>query len=200
MADFYNLDSEMYKSDLSKECIEFIKKLCRKGFKYTQIYEECLKQNFTPKPTYCKVRYHARKVYTSEQKKIIQLDFIESTTSLCKEMTTWIQQMRNEYNELQTEKLVKKIMKLYHQKILTSKRQKEDLKIELETKMKILMIQNGEKRNLRYSLNKGFENFVELLKTPAIQTTQVNILQQQLEQSLKGVIDERAVEPIKIAD
>jgi len=51
-----------------------------------------------------------------------------------------------------------------------------------------------------FHINNAFKNFVDLLKTPQIQNTQVNILQQQLEHSLMGVIDERRKLPINIPD
>lgn len=54
------------------------------------------------------------------------------------------------------------------------------------------------KSKFAFHMNIAYKNFVELLKTPAIQTTQVNILQQQLSKSLEGVLHKRTTKPIKI--
>jgi len=144
----------MYKSELSPECLELIRNLARKGMRYTQILRECKKKNF--KISYAQVVYHAKKTeYSFVEKQHINLEFIQSTTELCKEMTFWLRKMIKQYD-------------------------------------KIKIVKN--KSKFAYHINKVFENFVDLLKTPAIQKTQVNVLQQQLEQSLKDVIDERTSE------
>jgi urease gamma subunit len=185
-----------FKTTISKDCIEFIKQQAKQGINFTDIMKIC-KDKFTPNPSYTQVVYHANKVYSQKKKRTIELNFIESTTALCQEMTTWIRGLKKEYDELNPDELVGEIMKL-KQVIIGTEEEIQQSEEEFKLRMKILQFKRGDKSNLRYSLNKAFENFVNLLKTPAIQTTQVNILQQQLEQSLGDIIHDRTTSPIKI--
>jgi len=190
----------VYKLQLPKECVEFIKQKAKEGMKFTQIERECKKHNWNP--TYAQVLYHAGKVYTPKQKQTIQLNFIESTTTLCQEMTTWVRGLKTEYDGLNPDTLADRLMDLRENspQLLVGENADKILREEYKVRMKILEMQRGEKRSLRFALNQAFQNFVDLLKTPAIQSTQVNILQQQLQESLKDVLNEHTTAPIKIPD
>lgn len=148
----------MFTRKITVECRREIEELARKGMSYRAIHRE-LKKKY-PELKYDTTRYHAHKIYTPREKRVIELNFIESSTALCQEMTSWVRRLREEYES--------------HEEV-------------------------SDKSKFAYHLNKAFENFVNLLKTPAIQTTQVNILQQQLEQSLGDLIHERTSAPVKIS-
>jgi hypothetical protein len=188
-----------YHATISKECIEFIKQQAKQGIKFTQIMKLC-KENGN-NVTYMQVCYHGGKVYSQKKKKMIELNFIESTTTLCQEMTSWIRMLRKEYDELHPDSLIDSIASLrVDGQLLVGEQERSAREEELKIRLRMLSFQRGDKRDLRFALNKGFENFVNLLKSPAIQTTQVNILQQQLEQSLGDIIHDRTTGPIKISN
>lgn len=156
----------------SKEQIEFIQQRTKEGKQYKTIFREFKKTYDISKMTakedsiYAKLCYWGRKIKPSKTKERIQLNFIENVSDLCKFMTKWVTMLMGEYEKAQ-----------------------ECVTVAHDVRGSPIIV--TPKKDIRPEINRAYRNFVELLKTPAFQGTQVNILEQRMQMSLMEVLNER---------
>lgn len=132
---------------------------------------EVLKERGFPVP-YANVAYFVRSHLKTPVGRLdkVKENFILSVTDLCRSMSTWVEDLREEYHQLQPEELSEELLKSTQ---VTNKDTKEIIRL----KLRIRDAKMGEKDRLRYSLNSAYRNFVDLLKTPIMQSS-VNVNQE----------------------
>lgn len=156
------------RSKIPKEIQEHIKSLAKEGYNYREITKNT-NEKFDINIPYSIVNYYGKKVRNPERKERIEINFIESITDLCQNMSVWVNKLQKEYDNASDWEVVGE-----------------------DYKGKPVAIQP--KRDIRIEINRSYRNFVELLKTPIAQNSQVNILQQRMETALKEVMYENELE------
>jgi len=185
-----------FESKLSEEQSKAIQDLAKSGMKITKIEETLKREKKIPKEiSYEAIRQHARKIIKPKRVRTIEVAFIEDITGLCKNLTKLVLNFGVEFVNNQTDITVleKEILELVGKHRLT----KRDMRV-ANFKKTMHRARCYRLKDTKVALNKAFENFVNLLKVPIVQETQVNILYQHLEASLKRVLDGRPEDEIGI--
>jgi len=160
------------KTTFSPEQMKAVSDLVKTGLQGTQIVRK-LKEDgiFSDDVKYPTVAYHIKKMRRTSKQGIerheAEIEVINSLTTLTEEMTSWLRQLRTEYNTAE-----------------------DFISIGEDKWGKPVAIQP--KRDIRNSIDRNIGHYVTLLKSSTVtNNTQVNVLQQQLHQDLMRVINER---------
>jgi len=158
------------KSILSIEQREAIHKLVQKGFGGTEITKILKEEGIIPQDfKYATIQYRVRRMRTQtigdKKRNKAEIQIINDLSTLTKTMTSWVNQLRKEYNSAESFE------------VIGDDRYGRPVAIQ-------------PKRDIRNSIDRNFGHFISLLKTPAMagKGTEVNIGLQNMQIAYDQVI------------